>query len=340
MMLRNRIRTNNRVDEVVFQAVLHCLLFFYHISGTQHSIALHDIVYFLNYAVAAWIINYILFPNFYYKKKYLIFALSVFLIINSVIVVEEVLLEKLFFPDNTGYRFPGYFNVFFEVFSPILLIVGAKFAWDFHTKQRELDNLKTEIKSSELQFLKSQINPHFLFNNLNNLYSYALEGSPKTTQIILELSSVLRYSLYECEDDYVLLQNEVEQLKNYVSLSGLQLEERGEVNFKVEQFKRPYIIAPLILFVFIENAFKHSLSSQTDNIKIKISLYVSDEGWLYFECSNTFSKQNETQNLPHGIGLSNVEKRLQLLYPSSHSLKTYIEHKIYNVALKLKLNEG
>ena len=340
MMIRKRIREIYRLDEVVFQVVLHCLLFFYHISGTEHSIALHDIVYFLNYAVAAWIINYILFPKFYYKKKYLIFALSVFLIINVVIVVEEVVLEKLLFPDNTGYRFPGYFSAFLEVFSPILLIVGAKFAWDFHTKQRELDNLKTEIKSSELQFLKSQINPHFLFNNLNNLYSYALEGSPKTTQIILELSSVLRYSLYECEDDYVLLQNEIEQLKNYVSLSELQLEERGKINFKVEQIKKPYIIAPLILFVFIENAFKHSLSSQTNNIDIKISLYVSEDGWLYFECSNTFTEQNEIENLPQGIGLSNVEKRLQLLYPSSHSLKTYIKNDMYNIALKLKLDEG
>ena len=326
--------------EIIFQVLLHVLLFSYHISGTQHGVALHDFIYFIVYAIAAFIINYQLFPKLYYKQKFSLFILGIFIVFNVVIVVEEFVLQALLFPDNRGYRFPGYFAKLFDFLPLMALIVGAKFAWDAHIKQRELDLLKTEIKSSELQILKNQINPHFLFNNLNSLYAYALEGSPKTTKIILELSSVLRYILYDCEENYVSLKKEIEQLKSFVALNELQLEERGIVNLITNIKGKRFQIAPLILTVFIENAFKHSSSSQIKNISIDISVEVSHKGVLTFSCRNNFSEQTNTTNLPKGIGLMNVKKRLELLYLDSHQLTTAIDDGIYNVELKLDLTHG
>lgn len=291
------------------------------------------------YAIAAWIINYSLFPSLYYKKRYVLFIVCVFIIFNVVILMEEIVIEALLFPDNDGYVFPGYFNTLFEFVPLVLLIVGAKFAWDYHAKQRELDTLKTEIKYSELQFLKSQINPHFLFNNLNNLYAFALEGSPKTTKIILELSNVLRYVLYECEDDFVLLINEIEHLKSYVSLNELQLEERGTVRFEIVSVNKLFKIAPLLLMVFIENAFKHSLYSQTDGISIAISIDTTEQGFLTFNCKNSFSEQKNTKDLPTGIGLLNVRKRLELLYPDKYALSIACKNELYCVNLKLQLRD-
>lgn len=129
------------------------------------------------------------------------------------------------------------------------------------------------VKDSELQFLKSQINPHFLFNNLNNLYSHAIENSPKTPSIIIELSSVLRYMLYDCKENYVSLEKEISHLKNFTELYKLQIEHRGNIQFKTDTFENSkFKIAPLILMVFIENAFKHSTSNQSDNIHITINV--------------------------------------------------------------------
>jgi len=251
--------------------------------------------------------------------------------------MEEVVLEALLFPDNKGYKFRGYFYKLFEFVPLILLIVGAKFGWDYHSKQREIEILKTELKSNELQFLKSQINPHFLFNNLNNLYAFALENSPKTTKIILELSAVLRYVLYECEDDFVLLKNEIEHIKNFIALNELQLEERGSVNFTINVEYEVNTIAPLILMVFIENAFKHSLYSQTTNILIDVNIETTENGYLFFTCKNSFSKQKNMSDLPKGIGLLNVKKRLELIYPNEHSLLITENQNIYCVNLKLRL---
>src|SRR5690606_4936426 len=158
------------------------------------------------------------------------------------------------------------------------------------------------------QYLKSQINPHFLFNNMNNLYAYAVEQSPQTPEIILELSSVLRYMLYECTASYVPLKKEIEHLENYINLSKLQIEGRGHVNVDIGTIPSVYCIAPLIISVFVENAFKHSASSQTSNISIEVKVDIDAHGILQFNCNNTYLAQSNTQNLDAGIGLKNVKK--------------------------------
>ncbi|WKN44130.1 sensor histidine kinase [Tunicatimonas pelagia] len=324
--------------EVLFQVLLHGVVFvFYSYDRRNPQVESYQVVFFLTYAVAALIINYLLLPRFLYQKKHLQFVGWTIMVIAVVIFVEEAVIEQIYFPDTRGQRFLGVFFSLWGVLPVITVLSGFKFAWDAVMKQREVDELKATIQESELQFLKSQINPHFLFNNLNNLYSYAIDYSPQTPEIILKLSSVLRYMLYECKEKFVSLTKEIEQLENFTQLSQLQIEERGVVSFSAQVYQPDYQIAPLILIVFIENAFKHSQASQSENILIDITVQLSEDGALEFSCKNNFQSVANTDNLAQGIGLENVKKRLQLLYPNAHQLTIDETENQYEVYLSMQL---
>ena len=325
--------------ELVFQIILHILVFiFYAINKKHRIIETHQFFFFLNYAVAALFINYFLLPRFFYKGKYWQFGLGLVFVFLFVIFVEEMVLEKIYFPDTKGRFFFGVFYTLIDVIPVTVILSGFKFAWDALTKQREVEALKSAVQESQLQFLKSQINPHFLFNNLNNLYAHAIENSPKTPKIILELSSVLRYMLYETKTPFVPLKKEIEQIKHFININELQIEERGEVALKTTNIRADYQIAPLILIVFIENAFKHSTASLSDKIIIDIQITLTEDGRLEFYCKNNHQLESNTENLSKGIGLENVRKRLELLYPDAHELSIFHDENWYEIKLQLDLN--
>ncbi|WP_460189968.1 sensor histidine kinase [Urechidicola sp. KH5] len=336
-----RLNTKNSFAVELFFNVLFIIIIFLFYSFDRNNpfIELTEIVFFLNYAFAAYIINFLLFPKFFYTKKYRQFTILLILLIVAVILIEELVIEQIFYPDTRGSRFSNVLITLIDILPPIIIIAGFKLTWDAVSRQRELDELKLMVKESELQFLKTQINPHFLFNNLNNLYACAVEQSSKTPEIILALSSLLRYMLYECQSTYVSLKEEVEQLQNFMHLGKLQIEGRGTVIFKTAIDSNSYIIAPLILSVFIENAFKHSTSSIAENILIDIYLSTETNGTLNFICKNTYQKDSNTESLSKGIGLENVKKRLELIYPNSHELIISNENDLYCVDLKLQLQD-
>lgn len=324
--------------ELILQAALFLVVFiFYAYSRSTRSIQYELIVFFIPYAIISLIINYKLLPAYFYKKKYWQFILGVLCLVFAVMLVEELVTEKIFYPETRGISFPGVFFGLVQILPSVIILCSFKFAWDALTKQNELEALEKAVKDSQLQFLKSQINPHFLFNNLNNLYSHALENSPKTPEIILELSSVLRYMLYECKEEFVPLNKELTQLENYIRLNELQLEGRGIVNFSKENISGDYQIAPLILMVFIENAFKHSQSSLTEGIAIDINIRITENGKLKFTCKNNYQAQSNVQQLSNGIGLNNVRQRLEFLYPDSHELNISESGNSYKVELVMQL---
>lgn len=333
-------KKNAFLSEFLFQLILHAVVFiFYSFEREAPHFQTYQLVFFLNYSVAVFIINYVLLPQFLYKKKYLLFSFLLFLTVLTTILIEEYVLEQIYFPDTRGQSFQGFFYVLLDIMPVIAILSGFKFAWDLIRKQREVEVLRASVEKSELNFLKSQINPHFLFNNLNNLYAYALEKSEKTPLIILELSSVLRYMLYDCREEYVSLDTEIQQLQNFVKLNELQIEQRGNVTFlPPEKSAKGYKIAPLILMNFVENAFKHSIGSQVDNIVIRIKLEIQENGLFVFECENTYHSNTNNNNLSEGIGLNNVKKRLELIYPNSHILKINEQEGWFNVFLSLNLN--
>lgn len=178
--------------------------------------------------------------------------------------------------------------------------------------------MEKEKLESELKMLRNQVNPHFLFNTLNNIHTLVYKKSDKASDAIMKLSGLMRYMLYETNSEIVLLEKELEYLKNYVELQRLRFTNPNQVNFTVEGDSSNKTIAPLLLVPFIENAFKHGLSAgNTSSIDIRINI---SESVLTFYCSNGF-KSGADPDIHSGIGLNNVEKRLNLLYNNRHSLK-------------------
>ncbi|WP_431158799.1 sensor histidine kinase [Winogradskyella poriferorum] len=293
-------------------------------------------LYSLSYVLCALFIDYVLIPNFLYKKKTWVFSLLLILSIVVVIVLEEFVVEKILLSNTHGRGF-NLFWTLLDVLPPLAFLVGFKFSWDAIEKQKKIDSLNRLVAESELNFLNSQINPHFLFNNLNNLYAYALENSPKTPKIVLHLASILRYMLYDCREDRILLSKEIENLKDYIQLNQLQFDDKGKVNFRVEGNLSQLKIAPLILMVFVENAFKHSYASQLNNILINISIKITDKT-LYFTCDNNYSNNSNTNDLSKGIGLKNVKGRLNIIYSEKHELIIEDKNNMYKVFLRIELD--
>ncbi len=325
--------------ELFYQLLLHIVLFiFFSFDRHNPGISVMHVAFFLNYAIAAGLINYLLIPLYYTPRKYITFFIFVSILIGIVIGAEELVIEKVFYPGTDRAKYtPNVFYCLLDVLPIIVILVGFKFAWDTNKKQKRIDQLNQLVKDSELQVLKNQINPHFLFNNLNNLYALAIEKSSKTPPVILELSGVLRYMLYDCSEVYVSLSKELSHVQNYVELYKIQFEQSEYISFSHHGGMGHLKIAPLILTTFIENAFKHSSSSITDQISINIQSNIVDNNTLVFICENTFSSQTNVKDLGHGIGLNNVKKRLELLYSKKHKLQITSDNGMFRVELKIEL---
>lgn len=202
------------------------------------------------------------------------------------------------------------------------------------SKQKAFLSAEKEKVNAELQLLKAQIHPHFLFNTLNNIYSFSLERSPKTPQMILKLSSLLSYMLYECKINDVLLEKEIEIMKNYIDLEKERYGNRLEISINIEGDIHDKFIAPLLFLPFLENSFKHGTSEQLEKPWLSIDISVKN---YQLRCKIINSK-NEI-SLPHenGIGIMNVQKRLRYLYPEKHELKLNDEGSYFIVSLLLDL---
>ncbi len=198
------------------------------------------------------------------------------------------------------------------------------------SKQNELEKAMTE---AELKNLKNQLNPHFLLNTLNNIYALSQFNSPKTSTAILELSDLLRYVLYDNEKTYVLLRNEAHFIQNYVDLMKLRLTDNVGVSltFDIDEQSNT-MIAPLIYISLIENAFKHGVSNDDPSV-VEINLREKENGEIYFLCRNTYFPKNESDKSGSGIGLLQVRKRLDLLYPDQYVWHSGIEDGFYSTLL-------
>jgi len=202
--------------------------------------------------------------------------------------------------------------------SGFLVVISSllKFATDWFSNERIQRNLESQKKDMELQFLKSQLNPHFLFNSLNNIYSLAYQKSDKTADAILKLSEIMRYMIYESNDSWVALSKEVEYVQSYIELQKLRFKDGAAVELTLNGEIDNQHVVPLILISFVENAFKHGVANDPeDPIRINI---IANQKILHFSITNKKSKTNK--DAMGGVGLNNVERRLQLLYPDRYKL--------------------
>lgn len=215
----------------------------------------------------------------------------------------------------------------------MLISLPIVLALQWGRQNNQILSLEKEKSQSELDLLKQQLNPHFFFNTLNNLYALSLQKSEKTSESILQLSELMRYTIYKGQEKSVSLGQELKYLEDYIQLQQIRL--KNPLNFTIEKnIHNPNVeIAPLLLIVFIENAFKHGIETAENSAFLNVSL-VCNEKELYFSCENSFDEENT--NIP-GIGIANLKKRLDLLYPNKHSLKLSSENHIFKAELKLKL---
>ena len=200
--------------------------------------------------------------------------------------------------------------------------------------EQKAQNILLEKTEKELQFLKNQMNPHFFFNTLNNIYGLAYKQDKSTPKVILMLSESMRYIIYETQSDFVPLSKEIAFLRNYIELEQLRFVNGRNIHLNVDAPSSSLRIAPLILLPFIENCFKHGNIDESENTSVEINIWLESD-FLNFSCVNTFNKNRNTK--PGGVGIENVKKRLNLIYKETFELETNIENDRYFVFLKLPL---
>ena len=293
----------------------------------------------LSYAVVVYVNILFLIPRFLLKRKYREYVLGLLL---ALVVMA---------PIHSAVEYYNFYNVeelkgqvrverlaFFSLINISLVLAlttGLKLGMEWFGQQQRNQELEKERLQSELKFLKSQINPHFLFNTLNNLYALALQKSDKAPEMILKLAEMMRYLLYESNEKMVPLANEIRCMQNYIELERIRQDERTKINLEINCAENGKMIAPLLFIPFLENSFKHGVNSNIEAGWINIKL---DEkaGELVFEIENNKPAKPVKRGNENGIGLQNVKRRLELIYPQKHEL-TICDAASYKTNLKISL---
>jgi len=208
----------------------------------------------------------------------------------------------------------------------------------WYTKQKETEQVIREKINAELQLLKAQVHPHFLFNTLNNIYSFVLNGSDRAPEMIRKLSGLLHYILNDCNQPLVSLEKELAMIQHYIALEQIRYGDRLNLGIHIHGSAQGKMISPLLLIPFIENSFKHGTSRMLTHPWVNVEISI-DKKYVEFRLSNNKPDQSGKLTGKKGIGLTNVKKRLQLLYPTSHSLAITENEMSYDVYLKVALNE-
>ena len=291
-------------------------------------------------AAAVYITNYFLIPRLLYKKWYVGFAGAFIALITVSSLVKIFLMSKIMH-DPTMLNLSGnlksrfYENVISDFF---LIMAGAAFKLivDYTKMQKRLAEVAKEKAETELNFLKSQINPHFLFNSLNSVYFLIDKNNSDARQALHKFSDMLRYQLYEANGEKIPIEKEISYLQDYVHLQQLRKDENYKVQFHCSPEVKNFSIEPLLLIPFVENAFKH-ISHKTDGSNfVKLDLTRSN-GFFEFAVENSRERGMYTTEQHGGIGMNNVKRRLELLYPDSHHLDVSDDPNTFKINLKLKI---
>ena len=263
-----------------------------------------------------------------YNKRWVILFLISVALIPILITIYEVI-----FTDDKSVVFLGNYNpkIAVIVVSYYILLLGLGIYW-FVRQLIFIAKLKNEQSKVELMLLKSQVSPHFFFNMLNNLYGLVSKDVIKAQELILKLSDMMRYSIYESENETVTLKEEVDYLKNYIELHKMRYHKNIVVDFKcnIDENRR---VAPLLFIILLENAFKHGVENLREDATVTINL-TSSESNIKFTIENNFDSSENLKKKP-GIGLKNLKRRLELTYPNKHSLLFSNTENTFNAQLTL-----
>ncbi len=305
------------------------------------ALSMRDLLPYLQFIIIAVCTVYGEMVFFYFIKKSKYIIGSVILVLISALGISLINIYSIGF-DATYYSFWTFLGRENELYLLIFLgiIAAGAFAGTLHylyDKQQKMLLTKVDVQSAELKQLRSQVNPHFLFNALNSMYALALkENADKTASGIQKLGDMMRFMLDQ--SDYITIQKEIEQLQIYIEIQQLRLDGSIDVELFLEPVSAPLEIAPMLLNPFVENAFKHGISLQSASW-IRITL-THDAEHIFFKVHNSLHKDREerdTERNNHGIGLENVKRRLNLLYPNKHQLIIQESDQDFFVSLTLKV---
>lgn len=302
---------------------------------------------FLAYSLMYWLI-----PKLLFKGKYVVTGLAVGMLFLATAFISAMIgiyvlrhVRPLIFgynyfePDHANYKFifPSLLAGLRGAITIGGMAASIKLMKYWYVKEQRNMQLQKQNMEAQLQLLKAQVHPHFLFNTLNNIYSYTQNTSPVASRLVIGLSEMLRYMLYECNQPLVPLDKELKVLKDYITLEEIRYNEQLDINIDLPKNTDDLYIAPLLLIPFVENCFKHGTSQVIEQPWISMHIMISDtvmEMKLVNGKATGYIKKGES-----GIGIENARKRLELLYPERHTLKINHEEDVFVVSLKLKLDK-
>ena len=360
MQLSLPLRMGFRNANIIVIHLVGWLLFFTLILGFTVSMG-HErqpihvstfpyLVFFSIYIALFYVNAGFLFPKLYLKNHHLLYFIVIIVLLATVMIIQPF--DDLMSMHRLGPRppdGPAHFsrrpgppprrNIHIDLVSIILFIM----AWisssmlhiirEWRSTQERAARAEAEKTQAELSFLKSQINPHFLFNTLNNIYSMAVTKNEHTAESVMKLSNIMRYVTDEVSQHFVPLENELNCVRDYIDLQRMRLDDKTEVLFSVTGDSGAVRIAPLLLMTYIENVFKYGISSHEQS-QITIRIDITKDRIRFFCQNKIFTTERKTERT--GIGLLNTQQRLRQLYPGKHSLVISTDNNFYTVELILE----
>lgn len=278
--------------------------------------------------------------RFLYRRRHFVYGVLLTLTIVAASFPIAVITHKLVNNQdlkNLVWSWNFFLLIVLSVFFSVMLSMVLKLLKNWYQEEQINKHLQQVNLETELKFLRNQINPHFLFNSLNNLYALTLKKSEQAPEVVLRLSNILRYVLYESGDGRVSVEKEIQYLKDYIDLEKIRVGDRVKIDFSVEGETAGRQVPPLLFLTFVENSFKHGAENALSKGWISIALKLTPNE-TFFEVANSKNNADNTSKskAPGGIGMVNLKKRLDLLYRGKYSLKIDDSELEYKASLNLK----
>ncbi|SHL09431.1 Histidine kinase [Chitinophaga jiangningensis] len=341
-----RLLKNRVCQHILFWDIsYYYLLVFFSAESPQKIDLIYTTVFHLPLVTGVYINLDILIPRLLRRQQYFVYAISVVALIALTAGFNMLLFNKV-----VDYIFPGYFFISYYSFTELVqfavIYVGlttllklSRGWFQLMESENRLMRLQSEKADTELLYLKSQINPHFLFNTLNSIYSLSLRKDDKVPPTLLKLAAVMRYMIYESNDALVLLESEINYLRDYIALHQVRNAGKADIRFEVNGDAGKSRVAPFMFIVFVENGFKHGVEAGMNDTFLHVRMDITGRD-LYLSVKNNKGLVDETENDAHkGLGLQNVKRRLDMLYPGRHQLVIQEDDVTYAVTLQLQLHD-
>ena len=274
--------------------------------------------------------HFLVLKLFFNRRKYLLYGISVAVIVIITGFIVEFIFQIFF--ASPGSHTAGFLSALFYIISS----TGLKYYSEGIQNQRRIQEIEFKQLQTEMQLLKSQINPHFFFNTLNNLYALSLEKADEVPDVILKISDLMRYVLDSNKKKSVRLSDEIEFIKNYTELERLRFEKKAKINLNMEGNIDSIEIPPMLFIPFIENSFKHGMKASVNGGFVSILFQVEDE-YLNFTISNNKPASEKKPDDSTQMGLENIRRRLNLLYDGKYKLVIKEENEEYHTVLKIRI---